>query len=73
MQVNNAWSEKIHSEQLKTDILEKEWKKLVSEIQANAETPGYQQAIKHMDIQSGLHKQDVPSTRVRTIQYNSVF
>lgn len=49
---------------MRTDQLEKEWKQLIQEIEANADTPGYQQAIKHTDLQTGLHKHDVPSTRV---------
>ena len=50
---------------MKTAKLEKEWKELIQEIQANADTPGYQQAVKHTDLQAGMHK-DVPSTRVST-------
>lgn len=62
--VNNAWNEKIRVEQGKASQLENIWKSLQAKIEANADTPGYQQAIKHNEIQLGQHKNDGPSTRV---------
>lgn len=65
MKVNSAWQEKVRAEQQRTNELEKEWKFLITQIQANADTPGYKQAMTHTDLQTGLHsKQDAPSTRV---------
>ncbi|XP_065218127.1 uncharacterized protein LOC135843980 [Planococcus citri] len=61
--VNNAWNEKIRVEQGRTAQLESEWKALQAKIEANADTPGYHQAIKHNEIQLGQHKHDGPSTR----------
>lgn len=63
-QVNNAWNEKIRVEQGRALQLESDWKALQAKIEANADTPGYHQAIKHNEIQLGQHKHDGPSTRV---------
>ncbi|KAK7588214.1 hypothetical protein V9T40_005459 [Parthenolecanium corni] len=62
--VNSAWQEKVRVEQQRTNELEKEWKCLLAQIQENADTPGYKQAMTHTDLQTGQHsKQDAPSTR----------
>lgn len=63
--MNSAWQEKVRVEQQRTNELEKEWKCLLAQIQENADTPGYKQAMTHTDLQTGQHsKQDAPSTRV---------